>query len=105
MVGRSERGVGGAAGPITLRGAVSLERGDELRWRLGEMSTVSCASSEERFRFARWGGSCGPTEGILDQNGTQAKTGKELRRDVEDQKKMHFTAENPADASRGNKFH
>ena len=53
VVGRSERGAGGSAGPIIRRGAVSLELGDELRCRLGEMSTVSCTSSKERFRFAR----------------------------------------------------
>ena len=53
MVGRSERGAGGGAGPITRRGLVSLELGDELRCRLGEMPTWSCAFSEESFRFAR----------------------------------------------------
>ena len=40
VVGRSERGAGGGAGPIIRRGAVSLEWGDKLRCRLDEMSRV-----------------------------------------------------------------
>ncbi len=47
--GCSERGAGGAAGPITRRGAVEGGWGDELRWRLGGGSM----GDSERLRFAR----------------------------------------------------
>lgn len=60
--GRSERGAGGRAGPITRRRLEVEEEVEELRdWGEGPGGGEG---DEERLRFVRWGGSVGPTVGI-----------------------------------------
>ena len=55
--------IGGTAGPrirLDCSGAVAA-------WTLCGGELGSSVSSVERLRFARWGGSSGPTEGIVER--------------------------------------
>jgi hypothetical protein len=65
-VRRGEAAEGGGAGPATLR-RLSLESGLEAR-----------SSSLSRLRFARCGGSVGPTEGIVGSCGVDGERGDVL---------------------------
>lgn len=75
--GRSFSGAGGRAGPRTRFGAAGGGAGPRILRSLldgglaarsfvgGELlSSLSTSSSADRLRFARWGGSSGPTEGM-----------------------------------------